>query len=542
MKKELSKPSALSECNSNNGNQPLINCYNGSFVGSIENNGIMSFKGIPFAKAPIGKLRWKAPVPVEKSVEACDATRFGKSCIQSESSTETASKNPEGLSDDCLTLNIWTSDLIKKNKPIMFYIHGGAFGWGGTSDPLYNGKFIVKEHPEVIVVTCNYRIGILGFADFSEIEGGEEYPDAGYLGILDIIEGLKWVQQNATAFYGDPNNITIFGESAGGGIVSILMCMKETEGLFNRAIAQSGCVNFTYQKSDYKKRGQMDRLYEMTGAKNMNDLIAISDKDLLKIYTELDENGKCLGDINNLPLRGENSPIPEDLYGAIERGVHKDTELIIGTTADECRYFIDGISEPSIMDVPKEELEEFTLLKFKTFEYAYEKRINRNLSILTDEEKENVNKFFERYQDDRIWQLIEFANEYAFRLPAYQFAYNHSKAGGKTYMYYFGKENTNNGWIKACHASELSYVFHNLEDTIFCGEVIEDLADRVCGAWTNFAITGNPSSEEMKWDEFACDNQITLVINNDCTSELKKDFKQIETNLLLSILKYYFAM
>ena len=172
--------------------QPTVKCYNGCFAGSTD-NGVTSFKGIPYAKPPVGELRWKAPQPVEASDELFDATHFGKSAFQIKSDSEQASMNPEGIGEDCLTLNIWTANLEKKNKPVMFWIHGGAYSYGGTADPLYDGRFLVAEHPDILLVSCNYRVGPMGFIDFSNVPGGEAFRTSAYNGILDQIQALRWV-------------------------------------------------------------------------------------------------------------------------------------------------------------------------------------------------------------------------------------------------------------------------------------------------------------------------------------------------------------
>ena len=524
--------------------QPNAKCENGIFVGTYEDEAFV-FKGIPFAKPPVGNLRWKAPQAPEKSSAVFEAKTFGKSCIQSPAASELASMNPAGIGEDCLTLNIWTKDM-KGKKPVLFYIHGGAYGWGGTSDPLYDGSFIVNEHPDVVVVTCNYRIGLMGYADFSEIPGGEEFKDAGYLGVLDLIQGLKWVKKNIAEFGGDPRNVTIFGESAGGGMVSILMTVKEAEGLFKRAIAQSGCLNFTYTKEDFKRRGQMDALFKKTGAKTMADLMTIPENELIALYLEADESGKCLADIHNLPLRGNGSIIPDDPYRAILNGAGKNIDLIIGTTKDETRYFIDDVFDPPLAELSGRELEETKKLKFRTFEkYAADAKSEVMISKLSENEKKNVDEFFRLYSNlDNLWMKIEFMNEYAFRLPAVEFATNHARANGRgrTYMYFFEKECTNNEWIKACHASEVAYVFHNTEDTQFSGTVVPVLADKMCDAWTNFAKTGNPSSESMLWTEYNDKTRTTLVIKNDCSSELINDPRKTERELLDCVVKYYVPM
>lgn len=523
---------------------PVAECYNGHFVGAKKNN-ILSFKGIPYAKPPVGELRWKAPQPVEASDETFDATRFGKSAFQLKADSEQASMNPEGQSEDCLTLNVWTANDDKKDKPVMFWIHGGAYSYGGTSDPLYDGYFIVNEHPDVVVVTANYRVGPMGFIDFKGIDGSEEFPTSAYNGILDQIEALKWVQKNIEVFGGNPKNVTIFGESAGGGSVTELLVAKGTEGLFQHAIAESGSVNFTMTHQRYAEIGAADALMKKANAKCMDDLMAISEEELYKIYVD-GSDGKAIGTYSGLPLRGVDSIIPEDPYEAILNGAGKDIDLIIGTTADENRYFIDTVCEPSLLNAKKDEVDELTKKKFSLFlEYFARPKVNNLLNKCNDDEKSNVEEFLSMYKDEEeLWQRIALVNEYAFRSPAIQVAYNHAKAGGKgkTYMYYFCKKNTNIDWIGACHASEVAYVFHNFEDEQFTGKVVPELADKMCGLWTSFAVDGVPKYDGVEWPEYSTENRETLFFNDDITIEVVNDPFPKLRELIQKVLHYYLPL
>lgn len=523
---------------------PAVKCYNGIFTGSTE-NGVTSFKGIPYAKPPVGELRWKAPQPVEASDEVFDATRFGKSAFQIRSDSEQASLNPEGISEDCLTLNIWTADLERANKPVMFWIHGGAYSYGGSADPLYDGRFLVAEHPDILLVSCNYRVGPMGFIDFSGIPGGEAFSTSAYNGLLDQIQALKWVQQNIAAFGGDPSNVTVFGESAGGGSVTELLVAKGTEGLFRRAIAQSGSVNFTMTHERYAEIGVADRLLEKAGAASVDDLMAIPEEQLYEIYTD-DSNGQAIGAMTVLPLRGEDSIIPADPYQAILDGAGKDVDLIIGTTADENRYFIDAVLDPALSKLHGEALETMTAVKMFIYASALTgKKLSRVFSMCTPEEKAGLDQFLQLYaREPDIWRWTALFNEYGFRSPAIQVAWNHAKAGGtgKTYMYYFRKKNTMFDWIGACHASELAYVFHNLEDEQFSGKVVPELADQMCGAWTRFAATGDPAWNGVEWPEYTPENRETMFFNDDATTEVVNDPMPEERKLVQPILHYYIAL
>ena len=544
--------SSLTGCTNS---KPKVTCKTGTYLGMVE-NGVSAFKGIHYAKAPIGDLRWKAPVPVDESNERFDATRFGKSALQTKADSEQASMNPEGLSEDCLTLNIWTKDLKKKNKPVMFWIHGGAYAYGGTSDPLYNGKFIVNEHPDVLVVTANYRIGSMGFIDFSGIKGCEEYKTSGYNGLLDQIEALKWVNKNIEAFGGDPNNVTIFGESAGGGSVTQLLVSEIDHGegniekigdgtLFQHAIAESGSLNFGMTHERYKQLGAAEKLMERADVDTVSELAHLSEEEIRNLYLGESEDG-IIADIAVTPLLAEDSITGKDPYDRILKGYGKNVDLIIGTTKDENRYFIDDMCDPALKSVVgTPQYEPLLEKKLGLFEYFMTGlKVDNYLSKCDEVEKANAQAFLEIQKDkesEEIWQKTALMNEYGFRGPAIKVAENHYRAGGtgKTYMYYFQKKNTNFDWIGACHASELSYVFHNLEDEQFSGKVIEKIADQMCGAWTNFAINHTPTYGEVTWPEYDDISRKTMFFNDDATFEVVSDPMKTERELIASSLRHY---
>ena len=383
------------------------------------------------------------------------------------------------MSEDCLTLNIWTTGDTGEKKPVMFWMHGGAFSYGSGVDLLYSGQYMVEEHPDLVIVTANYRLGMMGYIDFSVVEGGEEFPTSGYNGLLDQIEALKWIQQNIEGFGGDPNNVTIFGESAGSGSVCALLAAEGTEGLFQHAIAQSGGLNFTYTHENFARFGAANLLFEKAGASCMDDLMKLSEQELFDIYRDTSD-GKSLSYFSYAPLRGSDSILPEDSYQAILDGAGKDVDLMIGTTADEYNYFIYDALDPS----PEEEghvLSEETKNIFSNI--LLDNSVKRLVAKCTDEEKENIQEFMELYSDrDEFWQKLALMTEASFRSPAIQFAENHIKAGGtgKTYMYYFAKKNTYFDWIGASHGCELPYVFHNFEkeQEVTSGPVLPELQRR----------------------------------------------------------------
>lgn len=514
-----------------------VKCYNGIFTGK-KNDGVISFKGIPYAKAPSGERRWKAPEPVDASDETFDATEFGNVCLQS-ASTEHVWGKP--MSEDCLTLNIWASDLETKNKPVMFWIHGGSYGWGGTNDPLYDGKYLVDTYGDLIVVTVNYRVNLLGFIDFSHVPGGEEFPDAPYLGILDQQMALKWVQQNIEAFGGDPDNVTIFGESAGGGSVISLMAAEGSDGLFRRAIAMSGAgLNYTREK--YDSQNQAGELLAATGCATMDDLMALSEDKLLEAMEKGidrvgDENGSRVSDFNNFPMKDdEYSIIPADVAGAVATRA-SEVDLMIGTVGDEMRYWIEEMGM-STDDENMKVFYDYIIGRFASYKERFPEYTEKLETALAISRPVQDEKYSAMYPG--IWEYTDISSELSFRIPSIEIAEKHAAASGsgKTYMYSFNKRGTVNDWIGACHACELCYAFNNTEFEYMVGKADPQLAADVSAAWVAFARTGDPSTSDHPWPEFNADTRTTMIINDDC-SMMTEDDPRSTMRVLLEPVKIF---
>ena len=210
-------------------------------VRGIEQHGVLSFRGIRYAEAPAGARRWLAPAPTEHSGDL-DATEFCAALPQNLGALEGMLTSGEAVSfsEDALCLNIFTPAADDGARPVMVWIHGGAFETGSGHTPWYNGTGFAKRG--VVVVTINYRLGALGFLDLGSIGMTDAFPDSGNLGILDQVEALRWVQRHIASFGGDPSNVTIFGESAGAMSVGTLLGTPAARGLFHKAILQSGAA------------------------------------------------------------------------------------------------------------------------------------------------------------------------------------------------------------------------------------------------------------------------------------------------------------
>ena len=484
-----------------------VKCLNGVFVPKTDDT-VRIFKGIPFALPPIKERRWKKPEAIPNSNKIFEAYYNGKSPIQTVIESERASYYPQ--SEDCLYLNIWVNDTCQdKNKPIMVFIHGGAYGWGGTADPLYDGLNFIKLHPEVILITIAYRVGLFGFVDLSYLEGGDQFEDAPNLGILDQIEALRWINKNGQFFGGDINNITIFGESAGGGSVSILPLIKEAKGLFHRVIAESGSLALTYAKDECKSF--TDKLIKVAGVNSMDALMKMSSDKLAKFNEKLNES-------NNFPMR-DGKLIPIDPYEPYKQGLTKDIDMILGTNANELNYWIGELGG--------------------LFNYSAGMPIKYGVDTakISKEDMINVKAFMKNAKGNKVARITEFYNEIMFRLPAIAQAESHSGNKGNVYMYYW-KEESKIPLYKACHAVELAYVFYNIDETIYIGEQADEgLARAVSTMWVNFAKTGNPSLEDIEWNKYDSKERKTIIFKKD-NIKVESDILAKQRELLFPIVKY----
>ena len=498
-----------------------VKCNNGVFVGLKDGN-VISYKGIPYAIPPVGERRWKKPELAPDGDKAYEAYYFGKSPIQSEWGSEVGSYYPCG--EDCLTLNVWVNEKGPEkesaSKPVMVFFHGGAYGWGATSDPIYDGHNLVDKFDDIILVTVEYRVGMMGFIDFTSVPGGEDFKESGNLGILDQICSLEWIQKNIAEFGGDPGNVTIFGESAGAGSVSLIPVIDEADGLYRRIIAESGSMALTYSKQECQNLTQ--RLLKDSGCQNMDELMALSEEEI----TQLNET---LNDYNNFPER-DNVILPEDLYIEYDCGRADGIDMLIGTNKDETRYWIYEMGYYSPV------FPEF--IGYMMYVHGMPIMYENNLETLDEEEMENVKAFMALQNDKEIWNETEFYNEMLFRVPAMKQAEYHSDNGNPTYTYYWTYPGENKT-VGACHAIELSSVFDNLDERLYTGDnVNEELADEVQNMWVNFARTGDPSTDSHTWEQYDTKTRKTMVLGEDI--HMEEDIKAEQRELMEPLLDHYF--
>ena len=501
-----------------------VTCNNGIFIGKEEGN-VISYKGIPYAKPPINDLRWKDPVLAEDSNKIYEAFYFGKTPIQTLFQIQYASYYPQG--EDCLYLNVWKNkEDTSTDKAVIVFIHGGSYGWGGTSDPLFNGLNLVKKYPDVIVVTVGYRLGLFGFIDFSSVTGGENYKSATNLGLLDQICALKWIQKNIKNFGGDPKKVTLMGQSSGAGSISLLPLIDDSKGLFKRMILESGSFSLSFSTDEAKILTQ--KLLKESGAKNMDDLMKLSETELIKINNEI-------GDYANFAIRDKNT-FSTDLYEAYKSGKAKDIDILVGSNQDEVKYWILSFSYYSDLLNSISRSLALTAGEF-VLKYGIIILYENNIKLMSNEDKEYAEEFMKLVEGKKYEKILEFYSEILFRVPLTKIADYHSESGGNTYFYHW-KLPGENKKLGACHNIELAYTLNNLDEDRFNGKKINnEFADKIQEMWTNFAKTGNPSTSEITWEKY--DTSKRKVILLDEKIEMAEDLKEEQREILEPLLKYY---
>ena len=441
-----------------------VKCINGTFVGKKTDENVIAFKGIPFVgKQPTGDLRWKAPVDVVPDDGVYEAYYFGKVPCQIGNSGQMGGLYPQG--EDCLHLNIWKADDGAEKKPVMVWIHGGAYEVGGTPEPREEGTNFVSENPEVILVSIEYRLNALGFLHLSHLPDGADYPDAQNLHLMDQLAALKWVHENIAGFGGDPENVTIFGQSAGGGSVSLLPLVEGSHQYFKRVIAQSGSPAFS--RSTEQAINCTNTLMEALGCKTVADLMKVDVEEIVRKASEL------LSMPNTTPER-DGKFLPKETFDAYESGAVKDIDFMQGCTKDETSCFL-ALSGPQVITPWAE--------KCKA----------AKLAQCTEEEKALAESYCADLKGEDYEKLSKFLDQYWFNAPLIRTAENQVKAGGKTYVYYFRVESSV-PMLKSGHAIELSELFNHPEETLVTGRQFDPTFSRTMRKMrVQFAKTGDPS-------------------------------------------------
>ncbi len=495
-----------------------VKCVNGTFVGKKTENIIM-YRGIPYVgKQPVGELRWKAPVDVVPDDGVYEAYYNAKSAYGNPK-LETGSYYD--LSEDCLYLNVWKSDDDSSGKkPVMVWIHGGGFEAGGTVDPMFDCHNFVQENPEVIVVTIAYRLGPFGFLHLSHLPDGGDYKDSQNLGLLDQVKALKWVHENIKGFGGDPDNVTIWGESAGAGSCSLLPLIEGSQAYFRRVIAQSGFVNQT--RSPEEAITCTNEFMEKLGCKTVADL--------LKVDGETLEEASSVIFLRQFPER-DGRILPAETFEAYANGAAKDIEFLAGCNKDEMNFFVSSFG-PEGWDA-----------------WAHG-RMARLKARLTEEEKALVESFYNDVKGESYQPSSSLFSQIWFNAPFIKQSDCQTAAGGKVHAYYFTVESPDLV-MKSGHAIELSTVFKHPKMSDDTGRVFDETFSKTMRKmWIQFAKTGDPSlsadispdGKAYEWPLYDMKDRKVMVLDEfDIHPEKESEMHIVDWNRTSFLTKYYMA-
>ena len=465
----------------------------GKAQGKTINSGkVNAFLGLPYAAPPVGDLRWKAPEPAAKWKGTRDATKFGAHCAQGRVFDDMIFQDA-APSEDCLFLNVYApADATAKSKlPVMFWIHGGGYSGGGSSEPRHNGDFLPLKG--VVLVTINYRLGVFGFLVTDEL-AKEANGAAGNYGLLDMVSALHWVNANIKNFGGDPNNVTIFGESAGSFAVSTLMASPLAQGLFHKAIGESGAAfpgGLALGGDTVAERAKADGAWaESIGAKSLKDLRALTTDQILEAAKK-----KTTGFPPVIDGRLLTEPVT-DTYSA---GKQAHVPLLAGWNADEGSFF-------AMRGMTAAQWNQMAVGLFK----------ERSADFL---------KFYPAGSDtEALRSAIDYGSDNFIALGTWKWLEAQKKTGqAPVYRYHFELAATPSKFHPgtfAFHSDDIEYVFGTLDTRPGFAVRPEDrkLSDEIMSYWSNFARSGDPNGAGLpNWPKLDADDAL-IHLNDPITS------------------------
>ncbi|HUD18210.1 MAG TPA: carboxylesterase/lipase family protein, partial [Acidimicrobiales bacterium] len=481
-------------------------------IAGRQKGGVLLFAGVPFAAPPIGDRRFKAPEPHEGWSDVRDATLFGRVAVQVGDSLGALGAAPApDWSEDCLFLNVQTPALDDARRPVMVWIHGGAFVNGTGAMPWYDGANFVR-HGDVVVVSINYRLGALGWLELGHLD--PDYDTSGNNGLLDQIAALRWVHDNIDGFGGDPDNVTIFGESAGAMSVGTLLGTPAATGLFAKAIAQSGAAhNVSSMESATVVTGAF--LKELGGGGL--EAVATAEPARLLEAQQAVSQAMVSGHIQRPVTSASGLPfgpvidgavLPRHPAEAIRDGLADSIPLLTGTTRDEWNLF--GLMDRRVEDVD-------TLIR----------RLRRFV-----DKPEPVAAAYRgaRAQDDDDALFKGIMTDRMFRVPAIRMAESQAAHQPEnTFMYLFEYASTAfDGRLGSCHALEIPFVFDNLHkagaELLTGPEPPQSVADAMHAAWIAFVRTGSPVNDARpEWPAYDTRRRTTMYFGVPCHLESDPD-------------------
>lgn len=447
---------------------------------------IRVYRGIPYAAPPVGDLRWKAPQPPASWQGVREATKFSATCWQTPYAPAAAifQNDISNLSEDCLYLNVWTPAKTSTDRlPVMVWIHGGAWTRGASTTPMYDGENFARKG--VVLVMLNYRLGVFGFLAHPELSAESEHHSSGNYGLLDQVAALRWVKKNIAAFGGDPNRVTVFGESAGSWSVCGLMASPLAAGLFERAIGESGGL-FALVQTKEKAEKEGARIAASMGGAGKDAIKTLRAKSAEELAKTSPDTARANVDGWFLPL---------DIFSTFAQGKQNDVPLLVGNNSDEGTIFAPAAGT----------------LASDLFVDGARKRFG----VLADQ-------FLKLYPagtaNEALASYAASLRDQTFGWEMRTWARMQIKSGRHpVYRYYFSRRppGRQSAKLGAFHASEIPYVFGNFEWPFPWEETDHKLSEIISSYWVNFATTGDPNGKGLPgWPAYDPDKDAVIELGD----------------------------
>jgi para-nitrobenzyl esterase len=488
-----------------------VNSPSGVWEGVQTVPGVETFLGIPFAKPPVGELRWRAPQECIRHVGVYSADKNAPMPIQIQNKSTSDEKqdgNSASMSEDCLYLNIWVSDTEIKEKSVLFWVYGGSYVSGHNFIEEYIGENFVRKNPDIIVVASNYRLGVLASLNLSSVDKTGEYRESNNLSLLDQRMAMKWVHDNISSFGGDPNKVTLFGHSAGSNAISYHLIMAESRKYFTRAICESSFFPDLGNTSLEKSEHIAETIFHLSGSNTLEDLMELTPEQLLEIQ-EIIYSMSFKGKPSKLfsPVT-DGIVVSKDPFGEILNGAAAGINLMIGTSSGEY--------DQMFLDLDAEESRNTAI------------QLNQDKLLKQPEIIDYYRKIEENIAEKEVYMDLQ--TDLYLRIPGMILADACSNYAD-VYVFFYQLYNEEEK-CRAYHGSPNPYIF----GTTMTETVKPIIYERLMESWASFVRDGNPNHVGIpQWPIYTGKGGGTMVM--DTSWEVKQDFRREQYELLIPLIE-----